>query len=187
MLSRPTNHPDERMVFAEAKTIYRRSFPPRPLSRERDVPLEQFRDRRFHGDASPRDRAFDEGSRLPCGIGSSQRKPAEERVSVPRHSNRFDEPGRPDWIPRVRGIVAGPGEVIYSVLVRPDFRPNAHAEIPILRRPSRVHDLRAIAMPDDNGIVDWSAVRWSFTVTLGSENHMPHPHDWLYRVGSLSQ
>ena len=179
------------MVFAEAKTIYRRSFPPRPLSRELGVPLEQFRDRRFHGDASPRDRACDEGSRLPCGIGSSQRKRAAETVSVRRHSNRFDDPGRPGWIPnparRIGGIVAGPGEVIYSVLVRPDFLPNAHAEIPILRRPPRVHDLRAIAMPDDNGIVDWSAVRWSFTVALGSEHYVPHPHDWLFRVHSLSQ
>src|SRR5580693_5235081 len=129
MLSRPKNHADKRMVFAEAKTIYRRSVPPRPLSRERDVLLEQFRDRRFHGDASPRDRAFDEGSRLPCGIGSSQRKPAEERVSVRRHSNRFDDPGRPDWIPnparRIGGIVEAPGEVISFVLVRPDFLPNA--------------------------------------------------------------
>jgi hypothetical protein len=132
------NHPDERMVFAEAKTIQRRGFP-RPLSRELDVPLEQFRDRRFHGDASSRDRAADEGSRLSCGIGSSQRKRAEEGVSVRRHSNRFREPSRSGGIPnparRIGGIVAEPGEVIYLVLVRPDVLPNAHAEVPVLRRP----------------------------------------------------
>jgi hypothetical protein len=39
---------------------------PRPLSRELDIPLEQqFRDRRFQGDASRRDRAEDVGSRVP--------------------------------------------------------------------------------------------------------------------------
>jgi hypothetical protein len=42
-------------------------------------------------------------------------------------------------------------------------------------------------MPDDKGIVNWSAVRWSSTVALGCESHMPHPHDCFSSVGSLSQ
>src|SRR5580700_1407768 len=42
-------------------------------------------------------------------------------------------------------------------------------------------------MPDNQGIVDWGAVRWSFTVALGSERHMPHSHEWFLRVGSLLQ
>ena len=122
------------MVFAESENHLASKRPPRPLSRELDFLLEQFRDRRFHGDASPRDRADDEGSRLPCGIGSSQRKRAAERVSVRRQSNRFDDPGRPGWIPnpgrRIGGIVTAPGEVIYSVFVPRDFLPNAMQKSP---------------------------------------------------------
>ena len=68
---RPTNHADEN-GFAEIEN-HSVEASPRPLSRELDFLLEQFRDRRFDGDASPRDRAEDEGSRLPCGIATSQR------------------------------------------------------------------------------------------------------------------
>jgi len=49
MLARPASHPDEKMAFAGAKTISRRGSPPRPLSRELDFLLEQFRNRRLYG------------------------------------------------------------------------------------------------------------------------------------------
>jgi hypothetical protein len=77
------------MVFAEPKTISASKRPPRPLSRELDFLLEQVLHRRFHGHASRRYRADDEGSRLPGGIGGPQRKRAAEGISVRRQSNFF--------------------------------------------------------------------------------------------------
>jgi hypothetical protein len=58
--------------------------------------------------------------------------------------------------------------------------PNAHTEIAILWRSPGVREFRPIAMPCDQGIVDWRPVRRAGFVAFGGECRVPHSDD---RIG----
>src|SRR5262249_36448078 len=62
-----------------------------------------------------------------------------------KQSNRAGRVADSTW--RIGSIVGKPRKVIQLVLVLAGRFPNAHAEVPILRRACGVHELRSVAMP----------------------------------------
>src|SRR5947208_11431009 len=93
---------------------------------------------------------------------------------------RMPEPWTLTDARRVGGIVSTPGEVIQLVGMSRSLFPNAHTEIAILWRSPGVREFRPIAMPCDQGIVDWRPVRRAGFVAFGGECRVPHSDD---RIG----
>src|SRR5580698_7769597 len=102
-------------------------------------------------------------------------------VPVWTQCNAFNEPGGslrvPDATRRVGSVVPKPCEMVELVLEFSGMLPNAHAEISVLRRPHRIHDLRVIAMPNHQRIVHGKTVDGTAVEGVAGKRRMPHPND----------
>ena len=107
-------------------------------------------------------------------------------VSVSTQHDIFNDlggsAGGPD-LGRVRRIDnVAQGKVIELVSGSSSLFPDPQTDIPVLRRPTGVHDFRSIAVPLDVARVYRRIVRWSFFVAFGGERHFPEAHDRVVGV-----
>jgi len=79
----------------------------------------------------------------------------------------------------IGGVIGEPRHVIQLVFALAYLHPDAHTDLPILRRPVRLHNLRSITVPSDHRVVDWRVIWRAGFVALGRERHMPHAHDGI--------
>src|ERR1700685_2768910 len=127
---------------AERKREGSRSDSPPPLPALDQLSSEQIADLRVHNDACRRDHTCEAGGYVSRGIVCIQRKWPSIMLPIWTQCNLFNDVSRAGWGPdlgrRVGGErIASPCKVIELVFVGISrMFPDAHAEIPILRRPS---------------------------------------------------
>src|SRR5215469_5621603 len=115
--------------------------------------LQQIADGRVQCDARRGDVADDVDDLIPQGVVCIERESSGVVLSVWTQRDFLDEPswarGIPDAAWGIRGVVRQPGKVIELVLVYSGLLPNAHAKVPVLRWPRRVHQFCSVAVPRD--------------------------------------
>src|SRR4051812_38256753 len=79
---------------------------------------------------------------------------------------------------RVGGVIACPWNVVEVVRRFPGLLPDSQAEVSILSRPGRVHDLRSIAVPHHHRVVDHCIGNRRSLQGLRGKDDMPHSDNW---------
>ncbi len=63
--------------------------------------------------------------------------------------------------------------------------PNTEAEVTVLGRPSGVHDLRSVAVPDYECVIDHRVRDAGAIHSFGGEGHVPEADNWIVIVSTM--
>ena len=156
---------------------------PRRPTQMKSQPSEKIRDSRTNGDACCRDHAHNVYDLDSGSVVRIQRERAAIVLPIWTQSDLLNDLSRTGWVAdatwRIGRIIGKPGKVVQLVRALSRPLPDTHAEVAILRGPCGVHELRSVAMPCDQSVVDRRVIRWPAYIALGSERHMPHANDWI--------